>query len=116
MSIRLAPGLGPQLRQASNLLQPSAVGQTFKRTAATTLMSLKREELLEQENYAIQRQLPRQWKVGDVYAPHDLSGAEARKWRKRHRPTTDAFDALSINPLSLYKAGTSFSLVMIPGC
>ncbi|EXJ92938.1 hypothetical protein A1O3_01494 [Capronia epimyces CBS 606.96] len=103
MSTRLAPGLGLQLKLTTKSLQPSPVSQTFKRTAATTLMSLKREELIEQENYAISRQLTRQWKVGDVYAPHDLSAAEARKWRKRNRPRTDAFDALSINPLSLYK-------------
>ncbi|KAL2435394.1 hypothetical protein ABEF95_015939 [Exophiala dermatitidis] len=103
MSTRLGPRLGLQLKHATNSLHPSAGTQTFKRSAATTLMSLKREELLEQENYAISRNLTRNWKVGDVYAPHDLSAAEARKWRKRHRPTTDAFDALSINPLSLYK-------------
>ncbi len=42
--------------------------------------------------------MPRLWKAGDVYAPHDLSGAEARKWRVKHRPTTDAFDALVYQP------------------
>jgi hypothetical protein len=55
---------------------------------------------------AISRQLTRKWKAGDVYAPHDLSAAEARKWRIKHRPTTDAFDALSINPLTLYKVSS----------
>ena len=49
------------------------------------------------------RTLARVWQKGDVYAPHDLSAAEARKWRKRHAPTMDAFDALSLNPLDLYK-------------
>ena len=49
------------------------------------------------------RTLVRVWQKGDVYAPHDLSAAEARKWRKRHAPTMDAFDALSLNPLDLYK-------------
>ena len=47
--------------------------------------------------------LKREWKTGDVYAPHDLSAAEMRKWSKRHQPTTDVFDVLSINPLTLYK-------------
>jgi len=45
----------------------------------------------------------REWKSGDVYAPHDLSAAEARKWRKRNKPTVDAFDALSLNPIDFYK-------------
>jgi len=45
----------------------------------------------------------REWKSGDVYAPHDISAAEARKWRKRYTPTVDAFDALSLNPLDFYK-------------
>jgi len=49
------------------------------------------------------RNNPRDWKIGDVYAPHDLSAAEARKWKKRVTPTIDAFDALSLNPLDLYK-------------
>lgn len=45
----------------------------------------------------------RDWRSGEVYAPHDLSAAEARKWSKRYSPTTDAFDALDLNPLDLYK-------------
>lgn len=76
-----------------------------------TFREAQREGLLQQENQAIARQLTRPWKVGDVYAPHDLSGAEARKWRERHRPTTDAFDALSINPLTLYKVRKHISRV-----
>ncbi|KIX03938.1 ribosomal protein S18 [Rhinocladiella mackenziei CBS 650.93] len=76
---------------------------TINRTASTSLSHIRREEEIEQENIALSRLLTRNWKAGDVYAPHDLTGAEARKWRKRTRPTTDAFDALSINPLSLYK-------------
>lgn len=51
----------------------------------------------------MERNFTRDWNIGDVYAPHDLSAAEARKWRKRYSPTTDAFDALSLNPLDLYK-------------
>lgn len=61
-----------------------------------------REEQTE-EVKALEKNFTRDWKVGDVYAPHDLSAAEARKWRARKAPTTDAFDALSINPLNLYK-------------
>ncbi len=63
----------------------------------------RRKEQLDVDARALERNFTRDWKAGDVYAPHDLSAAEARKWRKRQRPTTDAFDALSINPLELYK-------------
>lgn len=52
---------------------------------------------------AMERHFTRDWRIGDVYAPHDLSAAEARKWRKKVAPTTDAFDVLSKNPLTLYK-------------
>ncbi|KZF20082.1 ribosomal protein S18 [Xylona heveae TC161] len=51
----------------------------------------------------LERQQTRRWKQGDVYAPHDLTPAEMQKWRKRTRPTMDAFDALGMNPLDHYK-------------
>ncbi|CRG84642.1 WD repeat-containing protein 1 [Talaromyces islandicus] len=50
----------------------------------------------------------RDWRAGDLYSPHDLSPSEMRKWQKRWSPTTDAFDALNINPLDHYK---NFSLM-----
>jgi len=56
----------------------------------------------------MERNFTRDWKPGDVYAPHDLSAAEARKWRAKKAPTTDAFDVLSLNPLDLYKVSTDF--------
>ncbi|KAF2835040.1 ribosomal protein S18 [Patellaria atrata CBS 101060] len=46
----------------------------------------------------------RRFRAGDVYAPHDLTGAEMRKWRaKRRKPGADLFDQLGINPLTCYK-------------
>ncbi|KAI9707505.1 MAG: hypothetical protein M1836_000466 [Candelina mexicana] len=51
----------------------------------------------------LETQQHRRWKQGDVYAPHDLSPVEMRKWRRKGRPTTDAFDALAMNPLNEYK-------------
>ncbi len=60
---------------------------------------------------AMDKNFSRDWKSGDVYAPHDLSAAEARKWRKRYTPTVDAFDALSLNPIDFYKVHhTSYSV------
>lgn len=55
----------------------------------------------------------REWQKGDIYAPHDLSAAEARKWRKRYPPTVDAFDALSLNPLDFYKVRLPFSFGLV---
>lgn len=68
----------------------------------------KKEKTLEglrarttSDNYA--RQMPRFWKAGDVYAPHDLSPAQMRKWRSRAPPKKDVMDLLGVNPLDLYK-------------
>lgn len=63
----------------------------------------RQKEQLDTDARSMERNFTRDWKAGDVYAPHDLSAAEARKWRKRQTPTTDAFDALSMNPLDYYK-------------
>lgn len=64
--------------------------------ALQDLKSDKESELLEAS-------LSREWKAGDLYAPHDLSPVEMQKWKKRHAPPTDAFDALNIKPLDIYK-------------
>jgi hypothetical protein len=49
------------------------------------------------------RQMPRRWKVGDVYAPRDLSPAEMMKWRKGRAPNKDVVDMLGFNPLDNYR-------------
>ena len=63
---------------------------------------------------AIERNMTREWRAGDVYSPHDLSPSEMKKWRKRFPPSTDAFDALSMNPLAQYKVG--LCCVCCKGC
>ena len=58
-------------------------------------------------------QMTRRWKVGDVYAPHDLSGVEMAKWkknRKKGRMAVDVVDALGIKPLEHYKVGATTSM------
>ncbi|MCJ1317336.1 hypothetical protein MMC15_002659 [Xylographa vitiligo] len=50
----------------------------------------------------IERMQVRRWKHGDVYAPHDLSPAEMKKWRQKTRPDRDVFDVLAINPINHY--------------
>lgn len=53
------------------------------------------------DNYV--RQMARRWRIGDVYAPHDLSPAEQRKWRVGKRPAVDVVDMLGFNPVDNYK-------------
>lgn len=52
------------------------------------------------------KQMTRNWKPGDVYAPHDLSPAEMIKWKKPKRPSKDIIDMMGINPLDHYKVGS----------
>ena len=56
----------------------------------------------ERQNF--QKHMYRKWNTGDVYAPHDLSGVEQKKWKlARRTPSSDAFDTLGINPIAEYK-------------
>jgi small subunit ribosomal protein S18 len=66
-------------------------------------MEMRRKEQVDADARALERNFTREWKAGDVYAPHDLSAAEARKWKRKQTPNIDAFDALSLNPLDCYK-------------
>jgi small subunit ribosomal protein S18 len=69
------------------------------------------EETARRSSY--QKQIYRKWNAGDVYAPHDLSGAEQKKWKLgRTTPAGDAFDRLGINPVSEYKNFTLMSEYM----
>lgn len=63
----------------------------------------EKQAIQEQRARAFERQQKRYWETGDIYSPHDLSPAEMMKWKKKKSPSTDAFDALSLNPLHLYK-------------
>lgn len=57
---------------------------------------------------ALEQQQTRRWLIGDVYAPHDLSGVEMSKWRRvkqKARPRYDVIDQLNINPTDHYKVG-----------
>ncbi|KAL4885364.1 ribosomal protein S18 [Aspergillus karnatakaensis] len=66
------------------------------------------------ENRAISKFQTRDWKSGDVYAPHDLSPTEMKKWSKRKAPTKDIFDAQGLNPLDHYKNFSVMSSYMTP--
>ncbi|KAK5946344.1 hypothetical protein PMZ80_000486 [Knufia obscura] len=88
---------------SSKLASLGGVRQYASRSNALRPASRQAQEERTEEARAMERNFTRDWKPGDVYAPHDLSAAEARKWRVKRAPTTDAFDVLSLNPLNLYK-------------
>ncbi len=64
---------------------------------------LNQDHMIMEKGKTLERNQTRDWKVGDIYSPHDLSPSEMKKWRKKQSPSTDAFDALSLNPLHQYK-------------
>ncbi|KAL4960945.1 mitochondrial 37S ribosomal protein bS18m [Aspergillus stella-maris] len=90
-----------------NIIKPSAPkrapARLRSRHQALYQQNYIEQQRIQSENRAMEKYQTRDWKAGDVYAPHDLSPAEMKKWKKRSTPTSDAFDALNLNPLHLYK-------------
>ncbi|KAJ6007127.1 hypothetical protein N7499_000791 [Penicillium canescens] len=80
--------------QHSNVLQ--------RRRLPSRLKYLE-DQKVQGESRALERFQTREFKAGDIYAPHDLSPAEMKKWGKRQSPHSDAFDALNLSPLDMYK-------------
>ncbi|KAK8139649.1 hypothetical protein PG984_000772 [Apiospora sp. TS-2023a] len=60
------------------------------------------------------RQMPRRWREGDLYAPHDLSEVEAAKWRKMTSVQRDLVDLLGLRPLDMYANFSVVSEYMTP--
>jgi hypothetical protein len=63
----------------------------------------------------LSKQISRKWKVGDIYAPHDLSDVEMAKWKKKAKVTHDVFDVIGFNPLEQYKVGQFIYLSSVLG-
>jgi hypothetical protein len=87
----------------------------------TPLDSNNRAKLEEQarniargaDRKGLEAQQIRRWNVGDVYAPHDLSGAEQSKWKRlkqKARPRWDVLDQLNIKPMDHYKVWFEISV------
>ncbi|PLB50479.1 ribosomal protein S18 [Aspergillus steynii IBT 23096] len=72
------------------------------------------DQRIQAESRMLEKFQTREWKAGDVYAPHDLSSTEMTKWRRRSSPSTDAFDALNLNPTDLYKNFSVMSEFITP--
>ncbi|ELR08297.1 hypothetical protein VC83_08359 [Pseudogymnoascus destructans] len=62
----------------------------------------------------VTKQISRRWKTGDVYAPHDLSEVEMKKWKQRGKPAVDVFDVLELDPLVEYRNFAMLSEYMTP--
>lgn len=80
--------------------QQIALRETGSMTPGTTHVQDVQDHVLAGN---MTKMITRRWKAGDVYAPHDLSPVESEKWRKRARPSYDAFDVLDMNPLDHYR-------------
>ncbi|GES64464.1 37S ribosomal protein S18 [Aspergillus terreus] len=89
----------------------SRVPKTFGRRRIQNRQKFLQDQKAQGESRVLEKFQTRDWKAGDIYAPHDLSPAEMKKWRKRYSPSTDAFDSLNMNPLDLYKRVQNFSIM-----
>ncbi|KAH8676726.1 hypothetical protein BGZ60DRAFT_403265 [Tricladium varicosporioides] len=117
---RSALGASSLMDRAANRIQamPRSLRPTNKYTS-TPLPSANRAETLEEIKSSalgqeLGRLITRRWKVGDVYAPHDLSAVEMDKWQKKGRPLHDALDALNLKPLDHYRNFSMMSEYMTP--
>lgn len=54
------------------------------------------------------KQMTRRWRVGEVYAPNDLSAHEANAWKQPRLINADVVDILGINPIEEYR---NFSMI-----
>ncbi|KAJ4398539.1 hypothetical protein N0V91_010111 [Didymella pomorum] len=92
----------------NSLLGRTAAQAGLNERPTTTTQMIEQER---RENF--QKQIYRRWQTGDIYSPHDLTGAEQKKWKfGRKKPQSDAFDVLGINPVSEYKNFTIMSEYM----
>ncbi|KAM0285630.1 hypothetical protein ACHAQH_001336 [Verticillium albo-atrum] len=100
------PAPGNHAERVQNLVR----GGTFAQSEAQ--LARKRFELQQlrdrktSDDYI--RQMPRKWRTGDVYAPHDMHPHQLAKWKRRSSPKHDVTDLLSVNPLDQYK---NFSMI-----
>jgi len=78
-------------------------GSSQSSSTSSALADLAHASSIETRR-GLQRQSPRRWSAGQIYAPHDLSSVEASKYAvMRRRPQRDVFDLLGSNPLKHYK-------------
>ncbi|KAI0413856.1 ribosomal protein S18 [Xylaria grammica] len=99
---------------ASNTSNPTDVaGDIFQRInmrkRPNQARSTLEKELRGKERHDdYMRQLPRRWRAGDVYSPHDMSPSEMAKWRRNTARKRDLVDLLGLRPLDMYR---NFSII-----
>ncbi|KAI0842558.1 ribosomal protein S18 [Hypoxylon sp. FL0890] len=88
----------------------------YDRLRGTTTKRRNLEEEMRQQDQSddYSRQMTRRWKVGDVYAPHDLSPVEMAKWRRNQARKKDLVDMLGLRPLDMYRNFSVISEFMTP--
>ncbi|KAJ0120353.1 37s ribosomal protein s18 [Diaporthe amygdali] len=108
---------GPRGRNAFNRSSPDQPNSATPHDALSSLMSSTRAYdrlTIRSDNTAqrakdntyresLARQATRNWKPGDIYAPHDLSPQEMVKWKQPKQPSKDIIDMLGLNPLDHYR-------------
>lgn len=95
---------------AAAAVRESAAGTQRRQSRPQTIADLQKSY----NRKDLEQQVTRRWKVGDVYAPHDLSGVEMAKWRKprrKGRGGRDVLDLLGVKPLDEYKVSMSFFVI-----
>jgi small subunit ribosomal protein S18 len=101
----LHPGSAQTSERVMNLLNRAA--ERRKRLEAEGPSTTADEVQKYARAADLSKQITRRWKAGDIYAPHDLSGVEMAKWKKRGKPNHDVFDVLDINPMDHYRVCAS---------
>ncbi|KAJ6140414.1 hypothetical protein N7470_010419 [Penicillium chermesinum] len=74
-----------------------------RKVAKPNRLRFLEDQKAQNESRALEKFQTRNWQSGDIYAPRDLSPVEMKKRGRRQSPSRDAFDALNLDPLSLYK-------------
>ncbi|KAK7730962.1 hypothetical protein SLS63_005632 [Diaporthe eres] len=94
----------------SNLMNAAHTHERLTIRSDNTTQRAK--ENTNRENLA--RQSTRNWKPGDIYAPHDLSPQEMVKWKQPKQPSKDIIDMLGLNPLDHYRNFSIMAEFMTP--
>jgi small subunit ribosomal protein S18 len=105
----LQPPIGQGPNNIINLLRASEERKRRQEAQSPLRTSETADELQRYAKAAdLSKQITRRWKAGDIYAPHDLSGVEMAKWKRRGQPIHDVFDVLDINPMDHYRVCIPF--------
>ncbi|KAJ5041222.1 uncharacterized protein L3040_005770 [Drepanopeziza brunnea f. sp. 'multigermtubi'] len=86
-----------------NLIRKSKVRADERKQAMRRSSAATEDYTNHLRGQDLSKQITRRWKVGDIYAPHDLSEVEMAKWKRRGKPLYDVFDVLNLNPMEHYR-------------